>query len=259
MPTFFGILFNEIDISENLFINLFTNFVPNILGTLIVCSIADHISKFDYKQIVYSLLKEKKNYINVFIRIGFLGCYINTVKYDVNESWKWMNFWNSVYLFIIIFCGVIVFSTFVIRIIDNQDFGCTAKKVYPSMTLVAGILFLVSCGAGPLFFNVGKHEPILLCINSITACTLVIFFFVFVSRRTENESNIYPYKRVILFILAACANCIYNFYRLDGSGDWLQQFISGGAILLLALSALIWANKMQKSEKKEDKKENGGN
>lgn len=252
LPTFCGIVKHEIEISENLFANLFANFIPNILGTLIVCSITNHITRFDYKQITLSIIREKKNYINIFVRVAFLGCYINAVNYDVNEKWRCINLANSIYLFIIIFCGGIVFSTFVIRIIDSQYFGYTAKEVYPTMTLVAGILFLVSCGAGPLFFNVGKHEPILLTINSITACILVIFLLVFISRRTENKSNTYPLGRVLLFIIAIIINCGYNFSKWDKSGDWIQQLLSGGAILIFVLFALLWANKMQKSEVKND-------
>lgn len=250
LPTICRII--EIEISEKLFANLFVNLVPNILGALIVCSISNHISKFNYKQITYSLIKEKKNYINIFIRVGFLGCYINAVNYNINEKWEWINVINSIYLFIIIFCGVILFSTFVIRIIDNQYFGCTAKEVYPSMTLVVGILFLVSCGVGPLCFNTGKHEPILLLMNSISACILIIFLLVFVSRRTENNPNTYPLFRVGLFVIIACINCGYNLYKWDKSGDWIQQLFSGGAILVIVLFALLFANKMQKSKMKND-------
>lgn len=252
LPTICGIGMKEIDFSENPFSNLFTNLVPNILGALIVCSIINHISKFDYQQIVYSLIEEKKNYVDIFIRVGFLGCYINAVNYDVNEKWQWINFFNSIYLFIIVFCGVIVFSTFVIRIIDNQNFGKTAKEVYPNMTLFVGILFLISCGAGPLFFNVGKHEPILLIMNSVTACVLIIFLLVFVSRRTENKSNTYPIVRVLLFIIAAGINCIYNCCKCDEVGDWPSQLFSGGGILAIVLIALLFANKMQRARTRVD-------
>ncbi len=252
LPTFFGIVKKEIEISENLFSNLFANLFPNILGSLIVCSIINHITKFDYKQIVFSLMKEKKNYINIFIRIVFLGCFLNAVNYDVNEKWNWVNFFNSIYLFIIIFCGGIVLYTFVIRIIDNQYFGYTIKEVYPTMTLIVGMLFLLSCGIGPLFFKTGKHEPILLTMNSITACIIVIFLLVFLSRRTENKSNAYPFKIVLTFITVASANCIYNFYKWDKSGDWTQQLLSGGVIMVGVLTALLCANKIQKSKTKND-------
>lgn len=249
LPTILGIYKKEIEVQKNLFGILFVNMVPNILGALIVCSIIDHISKFNYEQIIYSLIKEKKNYINIFIRIGFLGCFLNSANYKVNEKWNLVNFTNSIYLFVIIFCGAVVLSSFVIRIIDNKNFGDTFEKVYPKATLRFGELFLISCGIGPLVFKIGKHEPILLAMNSITACLIVIFLAVFISRRTENTANKHPFKSIIEFILVACGNCGYNFYKWDKSGNWGQQFFSGIAILMLVLVLLICANKIQKLAK----------
>lgn len=102
----------------------------NILGAMIVCSFIYHISTFNYEQIVYSLIKKIKNYLNIFIRIGFLGCFLNSANYKVNEKWNLLNLTNSIYLFIIIFCGVIVLSSFVIRIIDSTYFGHSFEEIY---------------------------------------------------------------------------------------------------------------------------------
>lgn len=250
LPTILGLLKKEIEVQKNLLSIVFVNMFSNILGALIVCSIINHISKFNYEQIIYSLIKKKKNYINIFIRIGFLGCFLNSANYEVNEKWNSVNFANSIYLFVIIFCGVVVFSSFVIRIIDNNNFDYTFEEVFPKMTLYIGELFLISCGVEPLFFRIGKHEPILLAMNSITACIIVIFLAVFISRRTENATNKYPFKSIIAFILIACANCGYNFYKWDKSGNWSQQIFSGVSILIFVLALLLWANKIQKSENK---------
>lgn len=145
----------------------------NILGAMIVCSFIYHISTFNYEQIVYSLIKKIKNYLNIFIRIGFLGCFLNSANYKVNEKWNLLNLTNSIYLFIIIFCGVIVLSSFVIRIIDSTYFGHSFEEIYPKRTLIWGELFLISCGVGPLVFKIGNHEPILLAFNSVTACVII--------------------------------------------------------------------------------------
>ena len=245
-PTICGIIMKEIDISTNLLEKLFVNMVPNILGALIVCSIINHISKFNYKEVVYALVRAKKNYLNIFIRMGFLGCFLNSVNYTVNEGWKIVNIVNSIYLFIIIFCGVIVVSSFIVRIIDNKYCDYPFEEVYPKLTLFFGELFLVSCGIGPLCFKIGKHEPILLAMNSITACIIAIFLAVFISRRMENNIR-YPFRSVLGLIFVAFVNCGINFYKWDKSGNYLQQIFSGIAILLFVLILLFWANKVQKS------------
>lgn len=255
LPTIIGR--EEIEIQKNLSGKLFVNAVPNILGALIVCSIIEHISKFNYKNIVCLLIKEIKNYINIVIRIGFLGCFLNSANYKVNEKWNLVNIANSIYLFVIIFSGAIVLGSFVMRIVDTEYFGFTFKKVYPNKTLFFGELFLISCGIGPLCFKLGKHEPILLMMNSISACIIVIFLAVFISRRTEDTSDIHKIKRIIafgihkfkwiiLFILIAGINCAVNFYNWDKSGNWSQQIFSGVAILIFVLSLLLWLNKVSK-------------
>lgn len=250
LPTIIGIIGKEFEVQQNLPGILFVNAVPNVLGALIVCSIIEHISKFDYKENIYLLIKGKKNYINIFIRLGFLGCFLNATNYKVNEKWNLVNAVNGFYLFIIIFCGVIVLSSFVIRLADKRKFESSFEKVYPQKTLLFGGLFLVSCGIGPLFFKQGKHEPILLAVNSITACTIIIFLAVFISRRTENVTSKYSYGSIIAFIAGACINVGFNFYKWDKSGDWLQQIFSGVAVFAFVLGSLLWANRTQKAANK---------
>jgi len=246
LPAICGILLKEIDISERLTEKLFANLVPNILGALVVCSIMDHISKFDYKQVVCSLIRSKKDFLNIFMRIAYLGCFLNAVSYKMNDERKWTNIVNSVYIFIIVYCGAIVLTSFVLRVIDKEYFYRTAKEIYPAKTLFFGGLYLISCGASPILFGIEKHEPILLTINSVTAGAIAIFLFVFVARRTENKSNTYPFMTIFGFIAFLCLNCGINFYKWDKTGNISQQLISGIVIFIFVLALLLWANKMQK-------------
>lgn len=246
LPAICGIAVREIDVSERLPANLFVNMVPNMLGALIVCSIMDHISKFDYKQIVSSLMQSKRELLNVFMRIAFFGCFLNAVNYKMKDGWNWTNIVNSVYIFIIVYCGAVALASFVLRIIDHKYFHCTAREIYPAKTLFLGALFLISCGAGPVFFGIEKHEPVLLMMNSITASTIAVFVSVFVARRTENRSNTYPFKRMLLFIVIAGLNCWLNYDKWDGTGNIPEQLISGSVIFIFVLALLLWTNKMQK-------------
>lgn len=101
LPAVCGMVTGEIDVSERLPAKLFANLVPNMLGALIVCSVVDHISKFDYQQTVSSLMRSKRELLNVFMRIAFFGCFLNAVNYRMKDGWNWTNIVNSVYLFII--------------------------------------------------------------------------------------------------------------------------------------------------------------
>lgn len=247
-PTIFGVMSKEIDIYDNFPSNLFANLFPNILGTCIVCSIINDISKFGYERIVYLLMQSKKELINTFIRVAYFGCFLNAVNYDIDDKLKCTNIFNSIYLFIIIFCGTIAVVSFVLRIIDKQKFNCTAEEIYPSKTLFWGGLFLFSCGVGPIFFGVGKHEPILLIINSITACMISIFLFLFIIHRTENKPNTYPIKPVFRFIMFSILNCIWNYCNWDKTGNILQQFLSGFVIFVFVGELLLYVYIAQNRE-----------
>ena len=253
LPTICGAALGEIDILDNFASKLFANLVPNILGACVVCSIINHISKFGYEQIVYSLMLSKKDLLNIFIRLTYFGCFINAVNYDINDKLKYTNIINSIYLFIIIFCGAIAVLSFVLRIIDKQKFDRTAEEIYPSKTLFWGELFLISCGIGPIFFGIEKHEPILLIINSITAGLISIFLFVFIIHRSENESNTYPFRPVFWFIVFATINCIWNYCKWDKTGDILQQVFSGLGIFVF-VGILLW--RVYIKQKEESKKNN---
>lgn len=248
LPTIGGKISGEIDILDNFPSMLFANLVPNILGTCIVCSIIDHISKFGYEQNVYSLIQSKKGLLNIFIHVTYFGCFINAANYYINDKWKCTNILNSMYLFIIIFCGAIAVFSFVSRIISKQKFDCTAEEVYPSKTLFWAAVFLISCGAGPIFFGIEKHEPILLLMNSITAFMMAMFLLAYIIHRTENKSKTYPFKQIIGFFVLVGANCLFNFYKWDKTGDILQQFYSGIAIFVFAVVLLLYIYSLQKRD-----------
>ena len=239
-PTILGTISKEIDILDNFPSKLFDNLVPNILGVCIVCSIMNHIAKFGYERFVYVLLQSKKELINTFVRIAYFGCFLNAVNYNIDAKLKCTNIFNSIYLFIIVFCGSIVVVSFVLRIIDQQRFNHTAVEIYPSKTLFWGELFLISCGIGPIFFENGKHEPILLIMNSITACMISIFLFLFIMRRTENKSNLCPFKPVFWFIIISILNCSWNYYKWDKTGNISQQIYSGLAIFAFVCELLLY-------------------
>ena len=251
LPTICGMIWKEINIFDDFPSKLFANLVPNILGTCIVCSIFNHISQFGYEQIVYSLMQSKKELLNTFVRITYFGCFINAVNYDINNNLKVTNFCNSFYLFFIIFFGTIAVVSFVLRIIDKQKFNYTIEKIYPSKTLIWGDLFLISCSIGPILFGIEKHEPILLLMNSITASVIVILLFVYLVRRTENESKAsikFFFETVFIFIVIAALNCILNFWKWDKTGDILQQFYSGLVILVFVCALLLYVNILQKRD-----------
>lgn len=255
LPAVCGIAVKEIDVSERLPAKLFVNLVPNILGAMIVCSIMDHISKFGYQQTVSSLMRSRRELLNVFMRIAFFGCFLNAVNYKMKDGWNWTNIVNSVYLFVIVYCGAVALASFVLRIIDLEYFHRTAREIYPAKTLFFGGLFLASCGAGPILFGIEKHEPVLLMMNSVTAVAIAIFVAVFVARRTENRSNTYPFRMMILFIAAMGLNCWYNFVRWDKTGNISEQLISGSVIFIFVLALLLWADKMQQIKTQQIKKQ----
>lgn len=250
-PTIGGMICKEINIWDNFPSLLFANLVPNILGACIVCSIISHMSKFGYEKIVYTLIQSKKEVLNVFIRLAYFGCFINAVNYNLNGKIKCTNVLNSIYLFLIIFSGTIVVVSFVFRIIDKRKFNYTAKEIYPTKTLFWGGLFLFSCGIGPIFFGIEKHEPILLLMNSITASMIAVFLYVYIVHRTENESNTWLFKPVFGFIVFSIINCIWNFCEWDKTGDYLQQFRSGFGILVFVAALLCYVSYKQNKESKK--------
>lgn len=252
LPAVCGIAAGEAGVSESLWAMLFAKLIPNMLGALTVCSIMDHISKFDYHQIVRSLVTSKRDLLNVFMRTAFFGCYLNAVNYRMKDGWNWINIVDGMYLFVIVYCGAIALASFVLRIIDRRYFCCTAREIYPAKTLYAGGLFLISCGVGPLFCGIERHEPVLLMMNSVTACVIAIFVAVFVARRTENRLNTYPFSRMFLFIVVMGLNCWYNYDRWDRTGNIQEQLISGSVIFIFVLSLLLWTNKMQQIRTRQD-------
>jgi len=189
LPMIVGILTKEITIfSPKIFlVKIFNNFVPNILGALIVCSLISHVLTFNREETIYAVIQSKREFFDIIIRFGFFGVYLNAINYVVSDNWKWTNLFNSIHLFIIVFAGTLIFTIFALRIVNRQSFCFTAKQVYPKQTLKYVALFLMSCGFGPIVLKSGKHEPFLLAINTLTASIVVICLFVFYYLKNKKE------------------------------------------------------------------------
>lgn len=245
---------NQIN-DRNLFLNLCNNFISNILGALIVCSIINHIKKFNYEQIIENFIVSRKNVYNTFLKVAVFACFVNAVNFDLKNEPLIMNIVNKVYLNFIIFYGMCFFYTFALRIIDKTPFSFSIKEIYPTGVLVWGGGFLISCNISA-FFGVEKSSyPILLLINTITAFVVAIGILILLSKRTENTSDFYPWKRLMPFVIAIGANCYFGFKFCDDIGSIVEQFISGGAIFLVSLALILYlAWKQFKNEKKERRK-----
>ncbi len=247
LPVLFGIATKEIvlrgikDVPSILFVNIF----PNLSGAFIVCSLLAHISKWDQKQFIEALVRSKRGLFNVIIRVSFFACYLNAVSYRADDSWKYANYVNSAYLFFIISYGAVAVVSFISRFIDAQPFPYTIKKSFPVQTMFISALFLFSCGAAPLIGKVGKHEPILLLLNTITAITILGFLLKFMDRKADTNGKIYPIWEVAAFLVFVILNCLANFWMWDGTGDKISQAALGILILTITIVILLYLNHLQ--------------
>lgn len=259
LPTIVGILTKEITIfsSKIFLIKIFNNFVPNILGALIVCSLISHVLTFNREETIYAVIQSKRDFFDIIVRFGFLGAYLNAINYVVSDNWKWTNFFNSIHLFIIVFAGILIFTIFALRIVNRQFFCFTAKQVYPKQTLKYVVMFLMSCGFGPIVLKSGKHEPFLLAINTLTASIVVICLFVFIIRRTKKNSKEYPWMIVSFFLFLIIFNSVLNFMKRVGTVDVKKELASGIPILGVVSILLIWINILQKREDRENNESDG--
>lgn len=238
-------------------IQIFNNLVPNILGALIICSMFDHIKKFSFDDMISSLVKTKKELINVFFRISLFASYINALNYQLSNNWKWMNIINSVYIFIITVYGAIVFTTFALRIIDETPFRFKTKQIYPTWTMFYGTLFLISCGSVQLIVHTRKIETILLLFNSLTACAISIGLLFLISHRKENISDTYPIKRILVFIFFIVINLLPCFFDWDIDDEIKMQLLSGIIIFTFTLVIILFINVKQSKNitKKHNRKD----
>lgn len=261
LPVICGIATKEIefggvkDIPSVFFMNIF----PNECGALIVCSLIAHISKLDERQFVSALVQSKKGLFNCILRVSFFACYLNAVSYKANDSWKYANYINSVYLFFIVSCGAVAVVSFLSRLVDDQPFLYTTKKAFPTWTLFFTALFLFSCCAAPLIAKVGKHEPFLLLFNTITTIILFGGILLLMARKTNGNSKAYPISEFAIFLVFAVSNCAYNFFRWDSStGDIKSQVVSGVLVGGGSIIIVFYLGYLQRKNFKKMKKEKMG-
>lgn len=239
LPTLFGFIIHEINTLEDFTVQLFDNLIPNIFGALIVCSMIDHILKFSYEKVIYSLMQSKRKLYKVILRTTFFACYINAVNYDISNKWVGTNFINSLYLFVIIFYGTFAMVSFALRIIDIEPFHHTIKEIYPMWILIWGGTFLLSCGILTFGLRLEKQEVILLLFNTITAGIIAFGILFLLAGRIENRSDSLPIRRLLVFLGFIVFNCIFSFCLWDRKGDIIKQVYSGIAILMLVVFLLL--------------------
>lgn len=111
VPGIIGIVYEHGNIKEI----VFKNTIPNLIGASIVLSFAFHISRFHYKNFITKFL-QKEYVIGTFIKIFYCACLFNSAIYSFDKNLKNANYLNNIYLFIVIFSGLIagfvVFSGF---------------------------------------------------------------------------------------------------------------------------------------------------
>lgn len=256
LPVICGVFTKEIAVSgiKDFRSVIFVNVFPNVCGSLIVCSLVAHISKLNERQFISALIKSKRSLFNIIIRGIFFACYLNAVNYNAADNWKYANYVNSIYLFFIISSGSIAVVSFLSRLVDDQPFPYTAKKVFPQWTLSFSVLFLFSCGAAPLIAKTGKHEPFLLLFNTITAIVLFGALLHFVIRKTNQVDKAYPYGEFVIFFLLVSANCAVNFFKWDRweqTGDIGSQIVSGVLILVITIIILLYLSYRQNENLKK--------
>lgn len=250
------LFFNKSD-DKSLLLDISNNLISNILGALIVCSVIAHIKKFNYENIAENLILLRKDVYNTFLKIAFFSCVINAVNFDLTRELSIMNEANKIYLTIIVFYGMIFFYTFILRIVEKTPFSFTIKEIYPTGMLWCGGGFLISCNIFTfvsIFLDIEKEsEPILLLFNTLTAGVVTIGILILLSRRTENNSDPYPFKYILPFAVVAIVNCILGFMSFKNNGNIIKQCISGGTILVGAFVLMLYSMRKQSVNNKSEK------
>lgn len=254
---FVELLFSNKSEDQRLFLDISNNLISNILSALIVCSVIAHIKKFNYENIAENLILLRKDVYNTFLKIAFFSCVINAVNFDLTRELPIMNGVNKIYLSIIVFYGMIVFYTFILRIVDKKLFPFSIKEIYPTGILWCGGGFLISCNistfVSPLLGIEKESEPILLLINSLTTGVVTIGILILLSRRTENVSDSYPWKYILPFGAVVAVNCVLGFVFCKVNGNIIKQFISGGPILVVAFVLMLYLMRKQFTNNKSEK------
>lgn len=253
LPTLVGICTKEIVFSgigsiPSLF---FVNIFPNECGALMVCSLITYISKLNEQEFVLALLRSKRCVFNIVFRAIFFSCYLNAVNYRVDNGWNYANIMNSIYLFFIILFGAIAAISFFFRLVDQQPFPYTVKQAFPYGTLFFSDVFLFSCGAAPLIAKVGKHEPVLLLLNTFTVFVVFGGLLYFLSCKTDKSEKEYPIIEFLVAIIFAVFNCAINLLRWDREGDVFRQIVSGLLFLGLAVFLLLFTRYCHRRNQKK--------
>lgn len=258
LPAFFGfvelVCTTQMD-DRSLLLNLCNNLVSNILGALIVCSIINHIKRFNYEQIIENFIVLRKDVYNSFLKITVFACFINAVNFNLNSKLPIMNKTNKIYLIFIIFYGMFVFYAFALRIIDKTSFSFSIKEIYPKGVLGWAGVFLFSCNISVFLGDEKGSYPILLLINTITAFTVAVGILFLLAKRAENSSDSYPLGYFLAFGIAIALNSWAGFKCCKDIGNVMDQIISGGVLFVAALFLLLYlARKQAKNDKKERQK-----
>lgn len=253
LPIIIGMITNEIKFGDvNGFVEkLFNNPIPNFLGALIVCSIIEHLSKFNTKETMCSVITSKKDFFDVIIRFSFMGAFLNAVNYKIDENLFFTNIFNGIHLFVVIFLGIILMSVFALRLIDKEPFYYTANQIYPMWTLFFSGLFIGSCGFSPLYWGNAKHEVVLLTFITVIALFVTWFFVHLIKNRTQKCSGLYPYWKPILFTMLVTSNLFVNIYWEKFNLDKKTQLISGLCILIAVIALTIYIDKQDRNQEPE--------
>lgn len=235
----------------------FSNTIPNLLGATTVLSLINHISKFKYSDFVAKILQT--DYImNSLLKIFYYFCYFNSVSFFIDKNQKYTNFFNNIYLFVVILSGLIVGSAFYYRIfIDDRPFDFSPKKVFPTATLYCGAAFLISCTV-PSYFAKVEIAPILLILNSMTAFIAALVLFYFVIRKSEKCPSEYPFFHFGVFTIVIFLNCcLYIVHNVENAGNIPYQLVTGGGILTAVVLGLYITNKKikEKNGSEEDRRD----
>lgn len=212
---------------------MFSNPVPNCLGVLIVYSLIKHISKFSNIETIYLIIKSKNHFCDVVLQFGFIVSFLNAINYNINDEFKWTNFFNSIHLFVIVFCGVILTYIFALRLISKQPFEFDVKKIYPTSTLIWVWLFLVSCGFSPIIWGNAKHEVILLAFITVMALIVIWFIFYLIKDKALKNADEYQYAPPIFLSTLIIINLFINIFLGGDGNNKKMQFISGFFVLLI--------------------------
>lgn len=253
LPIIIGRITNEIEFKSvfGFIEKMFSNPIPNFFGALIVCSIIKHLSKFNTKETMSSIIKSKKDFFDVIVRFSFMGAFLNALNYKIDEDLVFTNAFNGIHLFIVIFLGIILMSVFALRLIDEEPFPFTASQIYPMWTLLFSSLFIGSCGFSPLFWGDAKHEVVLLTFITLIALLVTWFFVYIIKNKTKKRSGLYPLWKPILFSFIVIANLIINIYWEKINLDKKTQLISGFCILIAVIVLIIYIDKQDGSREIE--------